>query len=141
MSTIGRIVLSAGAASAVGDVIECSGIAALHLFARVTNTAALTATIEFGSTPDGVGDLSTAAAAPLIATPGNVVVETVSPDASITLDAAGAQMKFTATPAGAYLFSVRITNPPQYLVPRLVYGSGGGTFSAVVYAYGFCIKT
>lgn len=138
MSSIGRVVLGAGAASAVGDVIECSGIAHLHLFARVTSSAAaLIGNVEFASTPDGVGNLLTAAAAPLIATPGNVVLETISPDGTITLDAAAAQIKFATTPAGTYLLCIRISNPPQYVVPRFTYTSGGGTVSVVVFGYGF----
>jgi|SRR6185312_3738709 len=140
MSSIGRPVLSAGAANALGEVIECSGITHLHLFARVTASAALTGSIDFGATPDGTGNLSTIAAAPLIATAGNVVLETVSPDASITLASGGAQIVFTATPASTYVVGIKISNPPQYVVPRFVYGSGGGTVSVVVYAYGYSIE-
>lgn len=142
MSTIGRPVLNCGAATTVGDVIECSGIAHLQLFARVTSSAAaLIGNVEFASTPDGQGNLATTAAAPLIATPNNVFAMTISPDASITLDAAAAQMKFATTPAGTYLFAIRISNPPQYVVPRFTYTSGGGTVSVQVFAYGFSIKT
>jgi hypothetical protein len=141
MSSIDKTALVAGAASAVGDVLECDGVAHLHLFAKVTASAgSLIGSVEFGSTPDGAGNLLLPANAPLIATSGNVVLETVSPDASITLAAGGAQILFATTPAGTYLVCIRITNPPRYVVPRFVFTSGGGTVSVVVYAYGFNVK-
>ena len=139
MSSIGRVVLNAGAASAVGDVIECSGIAYLHLFAKITSSAAtLVGNIQFASTPDGSGDLSTIAAAPNIVTPNSTFAETVAPS-GLSLDGTAAQITIASPATGAQLFQVRISNPPPYVVPRFNYTSGGGTVSVVVYAYGFSV--
>lgn len=140
MSSINRIILNAGAASAVGDVIECSGIAHLHLFASITSSAAtLVGNIQFASTPNGSGDLSTIAAAPTIVTPNVTFAETVAP-AGITLDAAASQITIASPATGAQLFQLRISNPPGYVVPRFNYTSGGGTVQVVVYAYGFIVR-
>lgn len=137
MSSIGRVVLVAGAANAVGDVIECSGIATLHLFARITSSAAtLVGSIQLASTPDGSGDLSTIAAAPNIATPGIAMAETIAPT-GISLDAAAAQITIASPAIGSQLFQIKLTDPPGYVVPRFVYTSGGGTVSVQLYAYGF----
>jgi hypothetical protein len=135
------VVLNAGAASAIGDVIECSGITHLHLFAKITSSVAtLVGSIQFASTPDGSGDLSTTAAAPNIATPNNAFAETVAPT-GISLDSAAAQITIASPGTGAQLFQVRLSSPPQYVVPRFVYTSGGGTVAIQVFAYGFSIKT
>lgn len=137
MSSIGRPVLSAGAATALGEVIECSGIAHLHLFAKVTVTVGdLSGNIQFAATPDGTGNLLTAAAAPNIVSPGVTIAETVAPT-GFTLDATAAQITIASAAVGTSVYAVRITNPPQYVVPRFNYTSGGGTVSVVVYAFGF----
>jgi hypothetical protein len=141
MSTIGRAVLAAGAASAVGDVIECSGIAHIQLFMKVTVTAAtLQGVVAFGATPDGTGDLSTSAAAPEILLANNVTAVTTLP-ATFTQNATLASWTLNNPAIGTTLFAVRITNPPQYVVPRFTYTSGGGTVSVQVFAYGFNVKT
>lgn len=137
MSSIGRVVLAAGAASAVGDVIECSGIAHLQLFMKVTASAAtLQGAISLGATPDGSGDLSTLAAAPGILLASNVTRVTTLP-ATFTEDATLASWALNNPAIGSTLFAVRLTNPPQYVVPRYTYTSGGGTVSVQVFAYGF----
>ena len=139
MSSIGRVVLVAGAASALGEVIECSGIETLHLFAKINSSVAdLVGNIQFASTPDGSGDLLTAAAAPNIATPSNAIAETVAPS-GLSLDAAAAQITIASPATGDQLFQVKLVNPPQYVVPRFTYTSGTGTVSILVYAYGFCM--
>lgn len=141
MSSIGRPVLNAGAASLVGDVIECSGISHLQIFMKVTVTAAtLQGSIALATTPDGSGDLSTAAAAPGILLASNVTRVTTIP-ATFTEDATLASWALNNPAIGTTLFSVRLTNPPQYVVPRFTYTSGGGTVAVQVSAYGFSIKT
>lgn len=140
MSSIDRVVLSAGAASAVGDVIECSGIAHLQLFIKVTGPA-LTGSLAIATTPDGTGDLSSATNAPALLTASNVTEVTARPasfGASVPTDAT---YVMTAVPTGS-LFAVRIVNPPHYVVTRFAYGSGGdATTKVLVYAYGFMVKT
>lgn len=137
MSSISRVVLAAGAASAVGDVIECSGIAHLQLAVKVTVSAAtLQGTLVFATTPDGSGDLSTAAAAPPILLASNVVDVTAKPG-TITAGGADATYTFNNVGIGSTIFAIRLTNPPQYVVPRYTYTSGGGTVSVQVFAYGF----
>jgi hypothetical protein len=141
MSSIGRPVLNAGAASMVGDVIECSGIAHLQLFVKVTTAVALTGSFAIATTPDGTGDLETAAAAPPILVSGNLAEVTARP-ASFGSLGTDATFTLTAVPIGTTLYAVRLINPPQYVVPRFVYGSGGdATTKFQIFAYGFSIKT
>lgn len=141
MSSIGRIVLSGGAANALGDVIECSGITHLQLFIKISASAgSLAGAIVFGTTPDGQGDLSTAAAAPAILVASNLV-EVTARGTLFTAIGTDATFTFATIPTGTSLYAFRLTNPPQYVVPRYTYTSGGGTVQVSVYAYGFSVKT
>lgn len=133
MSSISRVVLAAGAANVVGEPFGCDGLQAVHFHVSVTVGAAITGSILFALTPDGQGDLSVA---PVMLTAGFSGVATTTVPAGFALNGTTLQVDLTAATSG--VFSFRILNPPQYIVPRWAYTSGGGSGPAIVVrAYGF----
>ncbi len=150
MSSHSKVFLGAGPASTVGEVIDASGCTSLHLWIKLTLPAAFTtlSSVVFAGTPDGQGDLSSAAVAPPLlstSTLGSVtttqLVQQTQLPTGWTINAANAQIDIAATTGVAGMLLVRLVNPPEYVVPRFVYGAGGGAMQLSVSSYGYSIKT
>lgn len=149
MSSHSRVYLTAGPASAVGDVIDAEGCTSLHLWIKLTLPAVFTtlSSVVFAGTPDGQGDLSSAAVAPPLlststfnsVTTTQLIQQTPLPT-GWTINAANAQIDIAATTGVTGLLLVRLVNPPQYVVPRFVFGAGGGALQLSVSSYGYSIK-
>lgn len=150
MSSLSRVVLAAGPASRPGDVFDCTGLTSVHLWVKLTLPSALStlSSVVLASTPDGQGDLSDPTIAPPLlststfnsVTSTQLMQQTPLPT-GWTINAANAQVDIAATTGVTGLLLLRLINPPQYVVPRFVYGAGGGALQLVVYAYGYSIKT
>jgi len=138
MSSISRAVLNAGAASAVGEVVDCTGLSHVFFWIKTVTTADFTGTnnVQFAALPDAS---VTPAAAPVMLV-ANMTSNLIALPTGYAVDATNAQVNILATGSSTQMFLVRIANPPQYVVPRFNYGAGGGAAPQVsVAAYGFSI--
>lgn len=123
---------SSSGANVVGESVDCSGFTHMIIWIKVTASAgSLAGVVTLAATVDGTDNATCPAllvagnVTPLFTAPGTFTLGT---DAIYTL---------AAVAAGTYNVALRVSNPPQYLVPRISGITGGGTVSFAVYAYGF----
>ena len=126
-----KLVLDASAGTALGTVITCTDAHAFELFVgfKLTASAAnFVATVQFAGNVEDDGDYANW---PVLTTP--VIAGVLVADTEIT-SVAGILTFATGLEIGVHRGVVRIPNPPPFVVPRFVFGSGGGTYGLVLKA-------